>query len=91
MAKGAGHIRVAVGQQESGRTVVEPGVRPGVKGMTGRAIRRRKRSASRWMHRIGRLLPIRQVAGRAGGRKPQIISDRGVLMAFLALDYRVRA
>lgn len=59
--------------------------------MATRAIRSCKRGSGRWMRRIRRLLPIRQVAGRAGCRKPQVISDRGVLMTFLALDYRVRA
>lgn len=59
--------------------------------MAAGAVRRGKRGSSRWMRRIGRLLPIRQVAGRARRRKPQVISDRGILMALLALDYGVRA
>jgi hypothetical protein len=91
MTLSAGHIGVAVGKQESCRAVVELGVQPIVKRMAGRAIRSGKRSPSRWMRRILRLLPIRQVAGRAGRRKPQVISGRGVLMALLALDDGVRA
>ena len=39
MAEGTGHVRVAMGQQESGRAVVELGVQPIVKGMAGRAVR----------------------------------------------------
>jgi hypothetical protein len=37
------------------------------------------------------LLPIRQVAGRAGSRKPNVISDCGVFMAILAFHHGVRA
>jgi hypothetical protein len=91
MTKGAGHVCVAIGQQEPGRAVVEFGVEPSVKGMAVRAVRGCKRSSGRWMRRVRRLLPIRQVAGRAGRRKPQIISDCGVLMTFLAFHYGVRA
>jgi hypothetical protein len=91
MTKGAGHVRVAIGQQKTGRAVVELGVEPVVKGMAARAVRGCKCSSGRWMRRIRRFLPIRQVAGRAGRRKPQIISDRRVCMAFLALHYGVRA
>jgi|SRR5579862_3994780 len=43
------------------------------------------------MHWIGRLLPIHQVAGRAGRRESQIISNCGVLMTFLAFHNRVSA
>jgi len=82
---------VAIGQQKTGRAVVELGVQPGVKSMAACAIRSCKRASGRWMRRIRRLLPIRQMAGRAGRRKPQVISDCGVLMTLLALDYRVRA
>lgn len=59
--------------------------------MAACAVRCCKRGSGRWVHRVRRLLPIRQVAGRAGRRKPQVISDCSVLMTFLALDYRVRA
>lgn len=59
--------------------------------MASGAVRSRKRSSGRWMHRIRRLLPIRQVAGRACSRKPQVISDRSVCMALLAFHYSVRA
>ena len=52
MAERAGHVRVAIGQQESGRAVVELGVHPIVKRMAGRAVRGRKRSSGRWMDRI---------------------------------------
>jgi hypothetical protein len=91
MTKSAGHVRVAIGQQEPGRAVVELGVQPIVKGMAVRAVRGRKRSSGRWMGRIARLLPIRQVAGRAGRRKPQVISHRRVCMTFLAFHHGVRA
>src|ERR1035437_341576 len=43
------------------------------------------------MHRVGRLLPIRQVAGRAGRRESQVISDSGVFVALLAFHYSVRS
>ena len=71
--------------------MVELGVQPIVKRMAGGAVGSRERSPSRRMHRIRRLLPIRQVAGRAGSRKPNVISDRGVFMAILAFHHGVRA
>lgn len=40
---------------------------------------------------IGGLLPVRQMTGRAGRRKPQVISDCRVLMALLAFHDGVRA
>jgi len=91
MAERASHIRVAVGQQETGRAVVEFGVHPIIKGMAGGAVGSRKGSSGRRMHGIRRLLPIRQVARRACSRKPNIISDRGVLMTILTFHNRVRA
>ena len=42
------------------------------------------------MHGIRRLLPIRQVAGRARSRKPQVIAHCGVRVALLAFHNRVR-
>jgi hypothetical protein len=91
MTKRTSQIRVAIGQQKTGRAVVELGVQPTVKGMARGAIRNRKLRSSRLVHRIRRLLPIRHVAGQACRRKPQIISNRGVPVALLALGYRVRA
>ena len=82
---------MAIGQQESGRAVIELGVQPVVKRMAARAVRGGKCGSGRWMHRIRGLLPIRQVAGRAGRRKPQVISDRSILMALLAFHDGVRA
>lgn len=55
------------------------------------AISQPKRRSGRLVRGIRRLLPIRRVAGRACRRKPQIISNCGVLVTFLALDYGVRA
>ncbi len=91
MTKRTSQIRVAIGQQKTGRAVVELGVQPTVKGMARGAIRNRKLRSSRLVHRIRRILPIRHVAGQACRRKPQIISNRGVPVALLALGYRVRA
>jgi len=91
MTKSAGHIRVAIGQQESGRAVVELGVQPIVKRMAVGAVRGCKRRSGGWMRRIRRLQPIRHVAGRACRRKPQVISDCGVCMTLLTLHYGVRS
>jgi len=87
----AGYVRVAVGQQEACGAVVELGVRPVVKRVAGSAVRGGKCSSSRRVHRVGRLLPIRQVARRACRRESQIISDRGVFVALLAFHHGVRA
>src|ERR1700730_8166650 len=54
------------------------------------AIRKSKLRSGRLVRRIRRLLPIRHVAGQACRRKPQIISNCGVLVTLLALDYGVR-
>ena len=66
MTKGAGHIRMAIGQQETGRAVVELGVQPTVERMAGIA---GCRELCGNVIGIGGFLKIRQVAGRAGGRK----------------------
>lgn len=62
MANRASHIRMAIGQEESSRAVIELGVQPIVKRMAARAVRGGKCGSRRWMHWIRRLLPIRQVA-----------------------------
>jgi len=88
MTKGAGHIRMAIGQQETGRAVVELGVQPTVERMAGIA---GCRELCGNVIGIGGFLKIRQVAGRAGGRKTQVIADGSVLMALLALQDGMRA
>ena len=91
VAERASHIRVAVGQQETRRVVIELGVQPVVKGMATRAIRSGKCRAGGWMDRVRRLQPVRHVARRAGGRKPEVISHCGIGMALLAFHDGVRA
>ena len=65
VARGAGHVGMAVGQHEAGLAVVKLGGR----GPTGRvmarlAIGKGELRSSRWMRRIIRLLPSRQMAAR---------------------------
>jgi len=91
MAKRASHIRMAIGQQETRRAVIEIGIRPGIERVASGAIRSGKRSSGRRMHRIVCLLPITQVTGRACGREPDVISDRGVFVAILTFHDCVRA
>ena len=68
VAKGAGDIRVAIGQCKPGRAVVEFGVQPTVERVARGAIPDRKLRSRRLVHRIRGLLPIRQVAGQARRR-----------------------
>jgi hypothetical protein len=82
---------VAIRQQETGGAVVEVGVRPSVKRVTRRAVGGGKCSSGRRVNRVGSLLPIRQMARRAGRRESQVISDGGIFMALLALHDGVRA
>jgi hypothetical protein len=85
----ASHIRISIGQQESGRTVVEFGVEPIVKrSMTGLAGRRELCGD---VVGIRRFLKIGQVARLACGRKPQVITNGGVLMALVAFHDSMRA
>lgn len=79
------HISMAVGQQESGRAVVEFCVLPGVKCMAACAVRGGKFRSRGLMLRICRSQPIRHVASRARRRQPDVISHRGILVAFIAL------
>ena len=88
MTEGAGHIRMAIGQQEPGRTMVELGVQPIVKRMTGFASRRELCGN---MVGISGFLKIPDVARLACGRKPQVITDGGVLMALIAFHGSMRA
>ncbi len=64
VAQRAGHIRMPGGQRKPRRAVIERGRRPTDRIVAGRAIRRRKRRPRRWMHRIRRRLPGRQMASR---------------------------
>jgi len=64
MARSAGHIRMAIRQQESRRAVIEDGRGPGNRVVASRAVAYRKCSARRRVHRIVRLLPGCQVASR---------------------------
>ena len=59
MARSAGHIRVAVRQQESRRAVIKNGGRPGNRVMASRTVAYSKSRAHRRVHRIIRLLPGR--------------------------------
>ena len=87
VARGAGHIRMAIGQQESGRAVVELGVQPRVKRMAGLA---GGGELCGNVVGISCLLKIRQVAGRACRRETQVIADGRVLMALVALQDGMR-
>ena len=62
MAGGAGHVGVAVGQQETGSAVVEFGVQPGVERVAGFAGRRK---IGRGVIRVGGFLEVAQMAGGA--------------------------
>lgn len=89
MAGGAGNVRVPIRQQESGRAVIEPGVQPIVKGRVAGFAGRGEFGGD--VIRIGSLLEIRLMAGIAGRGKAQVISDRRIFVAFLALNDGVRA
>ena len=89
MAESAGHIRMAIGQQESGRTVVELGVEPIVKRQVTGFAGRRELCGN--VVGIGGFLKICHVARHAGGRKAQEIPGGGVLMALIAFHDRMRA
>jgi len=76
VAKGAGHVRMPTGEQESSRAVIEGSRRPADGVVTRRAVRGRERGSRRGMNGIGRLLPVGQVALRIaaiGGRNRQRI------------------
>jgi len=76
VAEGASHIRVSIGQQESGGAVVECRGRPTHRIVAGRAISNRKSRAGRRMDRIIGLLPVRQMALRVsaiGGSNRQTV------------------
>lgn len=64
VAGSARHIRVAVGQQESRRSVIEIRRVPALGRVAIGAVRNGKSRASRGVHRIARLLPLRQVTLR---------------------------
>ena len=87
MAGSAGHVGVAVGQQEASSAVIKLGAEPGIKGgVAGFASGGEFRG-----HVIGiyRGLKIVQVARHAGGGKASELPDRGVLVALIALQYSV--
>jgi hypothetical protein len=91
VAKRAGHIRMAVGQQESRGTVVEFGVQPVIERMATRAVGSRKRGSRGWMFGVCSSQPIRHMAGGASSGKPHEISNRGVLVAGVALHHGMSA
>ena len=62
MAGGAGHVRMAVGQREAGGAMVKRRRGPAHRRVACSAIRSGKRRSRRGMHRIGGLLPGRQMA-----------------------------
>jgi len=79
VARFAGHVGVAVGQQKTGGAVIELGVQPVIKrGMAGFAGGREFR---RDVIGIDGLLEIRHVARRASRRESGKLSDRSVLVA----------
>jgi len=57
-----GNVGVAIGEKESGRAVIKDGGGPANGVMAGGAVGRRKRRSCRWVHRIVRSLPSREVA-----------------------------
>ena len=64
MAQRAGNVRVAIGQQESGRRVIESRSRPAHGVVAAAAVIQAKGRASRGVRRIRRCLPGGQMATR---------------------------
>lgn len=91
MAKSARNVGVAIREQESCGAMVELRVLPGVKCMATGAVGSRKFRSCGLVFRVGGSQPIGHVAGGARRRKSDIISHRGILVAFIALHHRVRA
>ena len=87
MAERARHIGMAIGEQKPGRTVIELCIQPIVERMASFAGRGELCGE---VVRICRFLKVRQVARLARRRKSQVISDRCIFVALLALDYGVR-
>lgn len=76
-------IRVALGQRETRRAVVEGGASPARWGVAGRTVGYAECGARRRMRWIVRVLPVRQVALRVAAR---IRGDRqGVVIVDMAL------
>jgi len=91
MAKRAGDVGVAVGQQKSGGAVIEFRIQPVVKRMAVCAARCGKLRSCGLVLRVRSSQPIGHVAARARGRKPDIISHSGIRVALLALHHSVGA
>ena len=89
VAGGARHIRMAIGQQKPGRAVIELRTQPTVKGDVARFAGSSKLRAD--VVRIRSLLIVLQVAGDARRGQALELSDRGALVAILALHCRVSA
>jgi hypothetical protein len=82
---------VAIGQQESGGTVIEGGSQPTIESVAALAISGRKSRSGRGVFRVRGVLPVFQVARIAGGRKTMEDPCGSLLMAIVALYSGVRA
>ena len=91
VARGAGYVGVAVGQQKPGGAVIKRGAQPTVKFMATLAIAGGKGRAGAGVNRICSVLPIFQVAGITGGAQPEKHPRRGLLVALIALHGGVSA
>jgi hypothetical protein len=91
VARGAGHVGVAIGQQKPRRAVIECSAQPTVKFVAALAIAGRKRGPGAGVRWIGGILPILQVAGIASRAQPEENPGRGLLVAFVALHRGVCA
>lgn len=78
VAGGAGHIGMAVGEQEPRRTVIKSGVQPSVKRVA--RVTRGRKICGRVIGVRG-FLKIGQVARRAGRRESHKLADRSILVA----------
>lgn len=85
----ARNVRVPIREQESRGVVIEFRIQPVVQGRVAGFAGRGEFCGD--VVGIGRLLEIRLMAGIAGRRKAQVISNRRVFVTFLAFHYRVRA
>jgi len=91
MANGASHVRMPLGQRESSGAMIERGAGPVVEIVARLALRWWKPGWVGFVRGIRGVLKVRHVTRFAGRRKPQVIADGCIFMAFLALDYSVGA
>ncbi len=88
VARSARHVGVAIGQQEASGAVIKFRASPSVERMAGFA---GGGEISADVIGVDGFLEVRQMARRASGRQALELTDRGALVALLALDDSVRA